>query len=291
MAQRTSLFITELFLYAATVAVGIWVAFRHLTLKLPTVIQPIEPTPENILIFGVVLIGFTVLIVRTARLGGWSLHVAMALAVLVGAQYVASGFLPPPWHTVFGAVLAVAPLLSRSQYARAWRFVSRFAPPLLLHNLAMVVAIAGVSALLGSSLTPNGAVIMLAALSVYDIIAVYRTRHMVAIAERMMISGAVFGFLVPVRFSHLFDTGEQAGDMDRVMILGSGDIGLPLVLASSVVSTSVPSAALIGAFSLAGLGLTHWLFMSQREAMPMAALPPVAMMSILGYLAAILIGL
>jgi presenilin-like A22 family membrane protease len=67
------------------------------------------------------------------------------------------------------------------------------------------------------------------------------------------------------------------------MILGSGDIGLPVLLVSSVAQYSVYDAIIAAIFSLAGLFLTHLIFVNQRERKPMAALPPIATMSIIGY--------
>jgi hypothetical protein len=43
-------------------------------------------------------------------------------------------------------------------------------------------------------------------------------------------------------------------------------------------------------FSIGGLGITHWLFTSQRRKAAMAALPPIAMAAIVGYVVAILLG-
>ena len=68
------------------------------------------------------------------------------------------------------------------------------------------------------------------------------------------------------------------------MILGSGDIGLPLVFVSSVAATSISRAIIVAVFVVAGLFLTHLIFVNQKERKPMAALPPIATMTIIGYL-------
>ena len=74
-------------------------------------------------------------------------------------------------------------------------------------------------------------------------------------------------------------------------MLGSGDVGLPMVLAVAALKTSFLSGVVVAIFAVAGLMLTHYLFMNQRERAPMAALPPVAALSIIGYLVTILLGL
>jgi presenilin-like A22 family membrane protease len=136
---------------------------------------------------------------------------------------------------------------------------------------------------LGLSITPLVALVLLAGLSVYDIVSVYRTRHMVALANRMIASGSVFGFLVPARLSGFLMRRSDALNARSVMVLGSGDIGLPLVLATSALSQSIGAAILVAVFALVGVMLMHWLFVHQDRPRPMAALPPIAMAAILGY--------
>jgi presenilin-like A22 family membrane protease len=128
-------------------------------------------------------------------------------------------------------------------------------------------------------------------LAIYDVIAVYRTRHMVALAGRMLESGAVFGFLVPERLNVFAHPVSRALRERSVMVLGSGDIGLPLVLAASSVATSVNAAYMVAGASLVGLSLMQLLFVRQRRPLPMAALPPIAASAILGYVLAVILGI
>ena len=125
-----------------------------------------------------------------------------------------------------------------------------------------------------------------AALSVYDIIAVYLTKHMVALARSMIEGGAVFGFLVPFEFKGFLYGKERAktGIGENFLILGSGDIGLPLVFVASLAKVSLASAIITAAFSILGLFLTHLLFFNQIKRRAMAALPPIATVTIIGYL-------
>ena len=73
------------------------------------------------------------------------------------------------------------------------------------------------------------------------------------------------------------------------MILGSGDIALPLILIISVARASFWQAIVVAGFSLLGLLVTHLIFVNQKVRRPMAALPPIAALSIIGYLLASLI--
>ena len=148
----------------------------------------------------------------------------------------------------------------------------------------MVIAIAGIGALFGLTVTPLFAVILLAVLSIYDIIAVYKTKHMISMAKAMIESKAIFGFVIPSKLKLVTERLNNVTPGDNFMILGSGDIVMPLILTSSVAKTSLAGSVIVLIFSLAGLFLTHLIFTNQNKKRPMAALPPIAALSIIGYL-------
>ncbi len=263
-------------LYGLTIAVGIATAWRHVIAPQTGTVAPLEFGPLDILIFVGVFALLTLVLLRSARFSSAALGIGLVVVLIAGAQFVFATLVP--WYiALLAAVLVVA-------LARLW-------PLVVLHDVAIVLGIAGVAAVMGLSITPPVACIILALLSIYDIVAVYRTRSMVALAGRMVQSGAVFGFLLP---AHLRDLGTRTAVAlreRRAMLLGSGDIGLPLVLAASTVSTSIAAAVLVGIASLIGVAVMDYLFTHQEKAMPMAALPPIAALSILGYVLAILLGI
>jgi presenilin-like A22 family membrane protease len=148
---------------------------------------------------------------------------------------------------------------------------------IFLQNIAISMSIAGLGGVFGWSFSPTTAVILLVTFSVYDIIAVYKTKHMVKMAQNMVESGAVFGLII---------TSKKPRDL---VILGSGDILLPLILASSVATTSVIDALTVSAFAAVGLFVTHLIFSNQKTRKPMAALPPIATLAVIGYLVAVLL--
>lgn len=276
MSAKTSILLFTTLLYAATIALGIAAAGRlAVSPEAPELLQ-LELTLADAAIFLAVFVLFTFVILRFARIARPSLNIFLTLVMLIGARYVFAAWLPAPWD--WAAALGVALL------GRLW-------PRVLAHDLAIGLGIAGISGLLGLSLTPPAAVVLLAVLSMYDIYSVYRSRQMVALAGRMLESGAVFGFLVPAKPHIFFRKVSEALDARSVMMLGSGDIGLPLVLAASAVTQSYGAAAAIGIGALLGMLLMQWLWMRQAKPLPMAALPPIAAFSILGYLVAVLLGL
>jgi len=270
------LFANTFALYALTLTVGILTAWRHVLSPDIGSLAPLELTWSNALVFVAVFVLFTSLLLRFRRFAQASLAVFLLAALLVGAQFVFAPWFAP-WVSVVIALMFV--------------FVVWLTGRVLTHDLAIAIGIAGISCLLGLSLTPLIAAVLLALMSLYDIISVYRTRHMVALAGTMLSSGAIFGFLVPARPTGFFMRNMDALKRREVMLLGSGDIGLPLVLAASVVPTSIAASIVVAGFSLAGVMMMEWLFTHQKRRAPMAALPPIAMMAILGYVVATLLGL
>lgn len=164
-----------------------------------------------------------------------------------------------------------------------------FRRSVIIQNLAMVVVIAIIGAVFGLSLKPVVAVYALIIFSVYDIIAVYLTGHMVKMAEVMVKSKAIFGFVIPnsMRDYKVDIKAVQPGE--NFMILGSGDVIFPLILIASLVPISVSRALIVLIFSFLGLLATHLIFVNQKIRRPMAALPPIAALTIIGYLISTLI--
>ena len=274
MQTRFDFFSKEALLFSLAAAVGIFIASHFGSFADPyTPVQSLDFTWVDAAILIGVFFTVSFVLARFIRAARLLFKFFFFLIIYSGAQIAAATMLPFPGDALVG-VGVVALLI-------AWRSV-------LTHNLAIIVGIAGVSALLGLSITPTYALFLLVILSVYDIIAVYRTRHMVQLARGMIESGAIFGFVIPARWRGFFSSRQHARIGQDFMILGSGDIGLPIIFACSIVTTSLPSAVMVAGFSLVGLFITHMLFVNQGARKPMAALPPIATASIIGYLTSFL---
>lgn len=154
----------------------------------------------------------------------------------------------------------------------------------ITHNFAMVLTIAGIGSAIGLSLEPATVVLVLIIFSVYDIIAVYKTGHMVKLAQAMIRSRAIFGFVIPELGRGVREKISGITPGEGFMILGSGDVIFPLLLSASLARVSIFQSVVVAIFALAGLFLMHLIFNNQIVRRPMAALPPIALMSIMGYL-------
>jgi presenilin-like A22 family membrane protease len=153
---------------------------------------------------------------------------------------------------------------------------------------------AGVAAIFGASLEILPVLILLVLLMAYDAISVYKTKHMITLAEGVIDQKTPILFVIPKRKDYSFikegigklgDGGERAA-----FIIGMGDMIMPAIL---VVSANVflkgwrlagminlPAlGAIIG--SLAGLAVLLYFVMSGK---PQAGLPPLCGGTILGFL-------
>ncbi|MBI2676419.1 MAG: hypothetical protein HYX21_00485 [Candidatus Yanofskybacteria bacterium] len=260
-----------LILFASAQILGLLTAQRYLSalqsanLSLPG----LKFSFWDIFVSSAILLIFIFFVFRQGRPSRIFFKIFLWLVIFSGSQIVFSVFLSPTVALIVFVLFLILVLAI---------------PRVAIQNLAVILGITGISSMLGLSLTPMTAVILLALFSVYDIIAVYFTGHMIKMAENMIQSKAIFGLIIPNKFS---DFKEKTGKMrlgEQFMILGSGDVALPLILVSSLVRVSLSQAWLVAGFAVVGFVVTHLLFANQKERRPMAALPPIAAMSILGYL-------
>lgn len=272
MKIKSSLYLKESLLFGATLMLGIFSAFRIATSSASVMVPEVKFGWSDA-IFLAALIIFFIFFSRYKKIARFSFKLFLVLVVFSGTSVIMGAVFSPPWD-VWTTLLVVFGFL--------------FIKNVLTHNIGIILSVAGIGSLLGLAISPGTTVVMMVILSFYDIIAVYVTGHMVKMAKTMMESGAIFGFIIPSEvngfFSHKGKVQHEALAGGQFMILGSGDIGLPVVLASSVARYSLNGAIIVALFSLVGLFITHLIFVNQKERKPMAALPPIATMSIIGYL-------
>ena len=236
--------------------------------------------------FGYILLvlGFTLFILMALRLKkGWVVSGVVLLAIAIGVYYVLSAFLPHLPALV--SSLAVLVLL-------------HLHPEWYVIDAVGLLVCAGVGTLFGLSMTPIPALILLLILAAYDAISVYKTRHMVTLAEGVMEIRAPLLFVVPRRRGYSFRReGMGSGDDRGAYFLGLGDAIIPTVLVISAnwyfalpevvifgIGANLPAlGAMIGTY----LGFVLLSFTSRDK--PQAGLPFLNGGAILGFLAGVMI--
>jgi len=156
-------------------------------------------------------------------------------------------------------------------------------PSIFIQDLCMILAMAGAGSVLGLTFTPEVIVILLIIFSIYDFIAVYKTKHMVEMAKEMIRSRAILGLIVPPDLASFKQNLKQVKPGGKFMVLGGGDVVFPLLLCSSLVSSGILNSLIVALFSLIGLFAGFLFFISQKQKKAIPALPPIALFSIIGY--------
>jgi len=271
------IFFWEAFLFSLTLGIGIATAFRiNKILEIEKIILP--QISFWIFIFYFLLTTlFILLMVRFVKIKkekGILFKILFILAVFLGGLLCLEPWLAGP----FPLIIIIALIF--------WWWKS---PTILNQNILIILGIAGVGSTLGLSLQPLIVAALLIIFSIYDFIAVYKTKHMIEMARGMIEAGAILGFVVPKEISEFKIGLKEVRAGGRFLILGGGDAAFPLILCASLIPQGLANSVIVAFFSLIGLLASFWLFSSQKLRQPIPALPPIALFSIIGYLITFLI--
>lgn len=157
-------------------------------------------------------------------------------------------------------------------------------PNILVHNFLLLSGMIGVGSIFGLRLDPLLVIGLLIIFSIYDVIAVYKTKHMIKMAKEMIEAKAIAGIVLPPKLSEIQAPLKDLKIGGRFMILGGGDIVFPLLLVVSLVPTGIFKSLVVAVFATIGLLASIFIFLSQKTQKPIPALPPIALFSIIGYL-------
>lgn len=158
-------------------------------------------------------------------------------------------------ETQFSVIISVA-------LGLAFAFLKIVFP--VFRNLAAVIATAGAGAVFGFSLTFYNALIFLILLSIYDYIAVFKTKHMVELAR-----------LFSERKTCFMVSSSQKTEKGEIRLeLGTGDMLLPIILEISGFQINPIYSAIIFVASVFSLFVLFVLLAKKKVTLP--ALPIIA---------------
>lgn len=178
-------------------------------------------------------------------------------------------------------------------------------PEWYLVDAVGVSVAAGVTAILGISFAILPALVLLIGLAVYDALSVYKTKHMVTLADAATSQRLPILIVVPKsrRYSFLKQKGikEQiaSGEERDAMFMGLGDVIIPgILVVSAFVSNANKAATVFGVagnlvvalFTIVGTLVGFSVLMRYvMKGNPQAGLPLLNTGAILGYLVAYLL--
>ena len=141
----------------------------------------------------------------------------------------------------FTMAIAFAPFVGQiiaAILAFVFALIKVYRPTTILNNFTEIFIYGGLAAIFVPVINLFAAFALLFLISIYDIIAVRHTKHMVKLAKFQARSNVFAGLLVPYGKSNSIAAegkgiikGKEKG---RIAVLGGGDIGFPLLFAGAV---------------------------------------------------------
>lgn len=266
------IFAFEAFLFSLTLGLGIATAS-----KTSKFLEQEKITSPQISLFGFIfyfllatlVIFFLSQLFRFRKNKALVFKTLFTLAIFSGGITVFSAWLPDSI-----SLILITPLL-------LWWFKK---PTIFIQDLLIILGVAGAGSLIGLALSPSMVVLLLMLFSIYDFIAVYKTKHMIKMVKEMMESQAILALVVPPNISGFKESIKEVKPGGKFLILGGGDMVFPLLFSVSLVPFGLIRALVVAFFSLIGLFFGFFFFISQKRRQPIPALPPIALLSIIGYL-------
>jgi len=115
-----------------------------------------------------------------------------------------------------------------------------YKPNIIIQNLSEIFIYGGLAAIFVPVINLFAAFMLLIVISIYDFIAVYKTKHMIKLAKFQSKSKVFAGLLIPYEKDEILIKSQPAskpeakGKKSRVAVLGGGDIGFTLIFAGVV---------------------------------------------------------
>ncbi len=255
----------------------------------------IEPQTAYLPLIIILLIGtgILLLLIKFKAFKIW--RAWFLLAVVISITLAMDAFLPALISLAIGIIVGI------------WKI---FKPNPIIHNLSEPFIYAGLAALFVPIFNLNSIVILLILISLYDMYAVWRSKHMVTLAKAQSQANIFAGLSLPYSVSKegkskiLFSTKQETITNKTVAkitkskskktppkakrekaelrsaILGGGDISFPLFFAGVVFKEfGMIPALIIPLFTTAGLAAL--LFTSQEKKF-YPAMPPLAIACFIG---------
>ena len=184
----------------------------------------IEQSTSYIWILVAVLIGTSLLLIliRFKKMNLWKLWFFLAVFSTMAIAF--SAFINQGLAAILAFILALMKI---------------YKPTTIIQNLTEVFIYGGLAAIFVPVINIFAAFMLLILISIYDIIAVRHTKHMVTLAKFQTKSKVFAGLLIPYgpgkeKIVHKKKGIIEKKGMGKIAVLGGGDIGFPLIFAGVV---------------------------------------------------------
>ncbi len=163
-------------------------------------------------------------------------------------------------------------------------------PEWYIVDITGILSAAGIAALFGISFSIVPALVLLVLLAIYDAISVYKTKHMITMANAGMDTKLPLMLIAPKRLDYSFiKSGFKKGGSNEAFFLGVGDVVEPTILVVSAHVFLQSIYPVIGAVLGTLLGCIVLFIVTMRGSGAQAGLPFLNFGVILGFFAGVLI--
>lgn len=262
----------ELMLFSITQLTGLGAAY-FLILKKPELI-PFEEISLTYFVVAFLIATFFIILALRFLKGSIGFKLLFVLLIAIGTKTVFQPFT----SEIFASLLALGVIILWLLIKYVW-----------VHNLAIILAVAGISAQLGLTISTTTILLVLAALSIYDVFAVYKTQHMVSMFKNLMSKGVILSIISPFSFSGFLRKLSSVELGKEFVLLGTGDLAFPLIFAVAILKFSLRSSLFVVGGALLGATIVFLLLTHQTQHRAIPALPPIAACSVLGFLLSLMI--
>lgn len=190
--------------------------------------------------------------------------------------------------TLLIAFAAFTPEIIALVMAFVFSLIKIFKPNIIIHNFTEVFIYGGLAAIFVPILSIFSIIVLLLLISVYDVIAVWKTKHMVSMAKFQTKSKMFAGIFIPYGKKQVIEQYKNKNNkisnertIHRQAILGGGDIAFPLIFSGVMLKNFGFLPALITSFT-AALALL-FLFSIAKKKKFYPAMPFITAGSLVGY--------
>ncbi len=183
----------------------------------------IEESTSYIWIMSAIIIGtlLLLLLIKFKKFGLWKLWFFLAVFFTMAIAFAA--FIPQTIALILAFALAITKI---------------YKPVTIIQNLTEIFIYGGLAAIFVPVINISAAFALLILISIYDIIAVRHTKHMVKLAKFQAKGNIFAGLFIPYERGKGKLIAKEKGIIQkkesRIAVLGGGDIGIPLLFAGVV---------------------------------------------------------
>ncbi len=199
------------------------------------------------------------------------------------------------WKTWFFLSISVALLIAFAAFlpqlvalflALIFSALKVFRPSVITHNFTELFIYGGLAGLFVPVLGISSIIILLILVSVYDMIAVWKTKHMISMAKFQAKSKMFAGLMIPYKPAHFEASSAAALSSEgktkyREAVLGGGDIAFPLLFSGVMLKKFGFFPALITSLTAAIALFFLLAYADKKKFYP--AMPFITAGSLIGY--------